>query len=90
MALVLTTDATVADAKLVILTDDKGLQNADNLLPIVNSKTLAANPQIATNLNKLAAVLTTDDLAQMNKKVDSLRQRPQDVATAYLKSKALL
>jgi osmoprotectant transport system substrate-binding protein len=89
LALVLTTDATVPDFDLVTLTDDKHLQNADNLVPVVNSKTLKAHPDIADTLNKLVSVLTTDDLAQMNKKVDSERQKPADVAAAYLKDKDL-
>jgi osmoprotectant transport system substrate-binding protein len=90
LALVLTTDATVADAGLVTLKDDKHLQNADYLVPIVNSATLSKNPSIASILNKLAGVLTTDDLAQMNKKVDTERQKPADVAEAYLKDKGLI
>ena len=44
LALVLTTDATVPDFKLVELTDDKHLQNADYLIPIVNTKTLHGTP----------------------------------------------
>ena len=90
MALVLTTDATVGDFDLVTLTDDKHLQNADYLVPIVNSKTLNAHGDIADILNKLVGVLTTDDLAQMNKKVDIERQKPADVAEAYLKDKNLI
>ena len=89
MALVLTTDATVDDFGLVVLQDDKHLQNADNLVPVVNTKTLNQHKDIADVLNKLAGVLTTDDLAQMNKKVDIERQKPADVAAAYLKDKDL-
>ncbi|MFL6241053.1 MAG: ABC transporter substrate-binding protein [Actinomycetes bacterium] len=90
LALVLTTDATVPDFGLVTLVDDKHLQNADYLVPVVNAKALQAHPQIATALNPLASVLTTLDLAQMDKKVDSERQQPADVAKAYLQSKGLL
>ncbi|MFL6137664.1 MAG: ABC transporter substrate-binding protein [Frankiaceae bacterium] len=90
MALVLTTDATVADFGLVVLQDDKHLQNADYLVPIVNTKTLNQHQDIADVLNKLVGVLTTDDLAQMNKKVDIERQKPADVAEAYLKDKGLI
>jgi osmoprotectant transport system substrate-binding protein len=90
MALVLTTDATVADFDLVVLQDDKHLQNADYLVPVVNSATLQKNPAIAATLNKLAPVLTTEDLAQMNKQVDSERQKPADVAESYLKNKGLI
>jgi osmoprotectant transport system substrate-binding protein len=90
LALVLTTDATVPDFNLVVLTDDKHLQNADYLVPIVNSGTLTAHPQIASAINPLASVLTTDDLAQLDKKIDSLRQQVADVAKTYLQSKGLI
>jgi osmoprotectant transport system substrate-binding protein len=87
LALVATTDATVGDYNLVILTDDKKLQNADYLVPIVN--TAALTPQISAALNPLAPVLTTADLADLDKKVDNERAKPQDVADAYLSSKHL-
>lgn len=85
-----TTDGMLTASKLVVLIDDKHLQSAGNLVPIVNTKTLAAHPDIATDLNKLVAVLSTDDLARMIAAVDIARQRPADVAAAYLRSKSLL
>nr|WP_238430579.1 ABC transporter substrate-binding protein [Frankia nepalensis] len=88
LGLVATTDATVEDYNLVILTDDKKLQNADNLVPIVNSDSLT--PEISSALNALAPVLTTADLAELNKKVDADRERSSDVAKEYLRSKNLL
>jgi osmoprotectant transport system substrate-binding protein len=74
----------------VILTDDKNWQNAENLVPVVNSKWLKAHPKAAGALNKLSDVLTTDDLKAMNAKVDAERQQESDVARAYLKEKGLL
>jgi len=88
LALVLTTDATVDSAGLKVLTDDKKLQNADYVVPIVNTKKL--QPDIKTALNKLTATLTTEDLAQLNAKVDQGQQKPGVVASDYLKSKNLL
>lgn len=90
VTVVLTTDAAVTDNKLVILTDDKHLQPADNVVPIVNSKSLAQHPDIAGVLNALVPVLTTADLAQLNKMVDVGLLKPADVATAYLKIKKLI
>lgn len=88
LAVVSTTDATVADFNLVVLTDDQHLQNADNLVPIVNTKAL--KPDMRTALDKLSATLTTADLAALNKQVDIDRMTPAAVATAYLKSKGLI
>ncbi|MDQ1605253.1 MAG: osmoprotectant transport system substrate-binding protein [Actinomycetota bacterium] len=89
LGLVGTTDATLASMGLVIIKDDKGLQEADNLVPVVG-KGFTSDTTMADTLNKLAGVLTTDDLAQMDKKVDGERQKPADVAKAYLQSKGLL
>jgi osmoprotectant transport system substrate-binding protein len=85
-----TTDATLSQLGLVTLSDDKHLQNADYLLPIVNKSQLSSHPQIATALNPLASVLTTADLGKLDNQVDGERQTVQDVAKAYLTSKGLL
>jgi osmoprotectant transport system substrate-binding protein len=90
MALVATTDATLSSLGLVLLTDDKHLQNADNLIPIVNKADLAKHPEIATAINPLASVLTTADLGTLDNQVDGQRQTVADVAKAYLTSKGLL
>ncbi|MEU3458393.1 ABC transporter substrate-binding protein [Streptomyces sp. NPDC006733] len=89
LVLTTTTDATLDQFNLVLLTDDKGLQNADNLLPVVNAKE-AGSADIATVLGKLTQALTTADLTDLNAKVDAERQKPADVAAAYLKSKGLI
>ncbi|MYS20578.1 osmoprotectant transport system substrate-binding protein [Streptomyces sp. DvalAA-14] len=88
LVLTTTTDATLGQYNLVLLTDDKHLQNADNVLPVVNAQH-AGDPAVATALNKLTAVLTTADLTTLNAKVDSERLKPADVASSYLKSKGL-
>ncbi|MCW2857088.1 MAG: putative amino acid transporter amino acid-binding protein [Marmoricola sp.] len=85
-----TSDATLAKDGLVILTDDKGLENAENLVPIVNSAWLAKHPQAETALNKLSSMLTTSDLASMIASVSIDREKAADVATAFLKSKGLI
>jgi osmoprotectant transport system substrate-binding protein len=90
MGEVSTTDATLDQLGLVLLTDDKHLQNADNLVPIVNSKLLQQHPEIATAINPLAQVLTTADLGALDNQIDGQRQTVQDVAKNYLTSKGLL
>ncbi|MFD5324686.1 ABC transporter substrate-binding protein [Streptomyces sp. NPDC127092] len=89
LVLTTTTDATVESFGLVFLQDDKKLQNADNVLPVVNAKD-AGSPEIAAALDKITKVLTTADLAELNRKVDAERAKPEDVAKAYLESKGLL
>ncbi|MFG3253178.1 ABC transporter substrate-binding protein [Streptomyces sp. NPDC048172] len=89
MVLTTTTDATLDDFGLVTLKDDKKLQNADALVPVVN-RARAGHPRVRKALNKLNRALTTDDLAAMNERVDSWRRLPEDVARDYLESKKLL
>lgn len=89
LGLVGTTDATLPDLGLVLLEDDKGLQLADNLVPVVG-KDFLDDTKMADALNQLAGTLTTDDLAQLDKKVDGERQKPADVAQEYLSSKGLI
>lgn len=85
-----TTSPNVAAHDLVILEDDQQLQNAENLLPIVNSGWLKDNQKAADALNKLADVLTTDDLQEMLSKVVNERQKPEQVARDYLEEKGLV
>jgi osmoprotectant transport system substrate-binding protein len=89
LALVGTTDATLSGLGLVLLEDDKHLQLADNLVPVVNAAS-AGTPEVAKVLDKLSAVLTTEDLAQLDAQVDAQRLKPADVARTYLQSKGLL
>ncbi len=85
-----TTDGTLEDLGLVLLEDDKGIQPAQNLTPAVNSDFLAENPDLEDVFNELSEALTTDDLAAMNVKVDLERQKPADVAKAFLEDKGLI
>ena len=84
-----TTDGTLDALGLVVLEDDKQLQAADNLVPIVNTEE-ASDEKITAALNQLADVLTTADLTELNAKVDGERQKPADVAKEYLESKDLI
>ncbi|OON82650.1 ABC transporter substrate-binding protein [Streptomyces tsukubensis] len=89
MLVTTTTDATLDQFGLVILDDDKKLQNADYIVPVVN-RARAGSRGVARALESLAPVLTTADLASLNRRVDGWRRLPEDVARSYLKSKHLI
>lgn len=89
LVLTTTTDATLDQFGLVLLQDDRKLQNADNILPVVNAKAAGA-ADIAAALGTLTTVLTTADLTGLDKQVDTERKKPADVAAEYLKSKGLI
>ena len=83
------TCAPVPGDQLVVLEDDQQLQNADNIIPAVNAAAAEANPALLEALNAVSAVLTTEDLIEMNAAVDVERQSAEDVAAAYISDKGL-
>ena len=85
-----TTDGSLEQMGLVVLEDDKNWQNAENLVPVVNSAWLKDNPKAEDALNKLSDVLTTEDLTMLNAKVDGERLEASQVAEDYLKEKGLI
>ncbi|GLF93160.1 ABC transporter substrate-binding protein [Streptomyces yaizuensis] len=89
MVLTTTTDATLGAFGLVLLQDDRHLQNADYIVPVVN-RARAGGPRAVGALNRLNTVLTTADLAGLNERVDSWRRLPDDVARQYLQERGLL
>jgi osmoprotectant transport system substrate-binding protein len=59
-----------------------------NLIPLVRSD-VADNANAVAAVEAVQAALTTDDLVQLDKKVDSEHQDPAQVAGDWLKSKGL-
>ena len=76
--------APVAGDTLVVLTDDKKLQNTDNVIPAINKK--ASSSQLIAALDKVSAALDTPKLIALNKAVDvdrkSSKAAAQEFATA--------
>lgn len=89
MVEVATDDGTLDQFNLVILDDDKHVQLADNLVPIVGKK-YASDATLAAAINKLAPVLTSKDLGALDAQVDNEKKLPADVAKAYLVQKGLI
>ncbi|MFE2613931.1 glycine betaine ABC transporter substrate-binding protein [Micromonospora chalcea] len=73
--------APVAGDQLVVLTDDKKLQNTDNVIPAINTK--AATPQLVAALDNVSAKLDTPKLIQLNRAVDVDRKTPQAAAKEF-------
>jgi len=67
VGLLFTSDPAIAVNNFVLLEDDKGLQNADNVIPVLRQETLDANPKIADLLNGALERLTQDELIKLNK-----------------------
>ena len=85
-----TTDGTLESQGLVLLPDDKQIQPAQNLVPMVSSEFLKAHPDVADPLNNLMSKLTTDALIQLNAQVAVDRAKPEDVAQQWLSDNGLI
>ena len=83
VAEVLSTDGATQAKGFVVLEDDKHLQNADNIVPVIRTNKL--NNEIRDLWNSVSAKLTTSELVGMNKKLDIDRQDPDAIATDWLR-----
>jgi osmoprotectant transport system substrate-binding protein len=83
-----TTDAVISEKGYVQLEDPQSMILPQNVIPLVRSD-VADNANAVAALDAVQSALTTDDLIQLDKKVDSDRQDPAQVAGEWLKSKGL-
>jgi osmoprotectant transport system substrate-binding protein len=85
------TDGVVAQKGFVVLEDDRHLQLADNVAPVIRADVLAKVPADFPELmDRVSGQLTTRDLIELNTTVDVERQPVRDVALAWLRSKGLV
>ena len=82
VGLVFSSDADLSSLGLVTLQDDKHLENADNVVPIV--RTPVATAEVKKVLNAVSAGLTTADLVNLNSQVELQHMDPDVVTKAYL------
>jgi osmoprotectant transport system substrate-binding protein len=82
VGLVFSSDGDLNALGLVVLKDDKQLEAADNVVPIVRQA--AASDEVKKVLNAIDAKLTTGDLVTMNSQVQIQHQDADAVATAWL------
>ncbi|HEV2140699.1 MAG TPA: ABC transporter substrate-binding protein [Candidatus Dormibacteraeota bacterium] len=82
VGLVFTSDADLQSLGLVVLQDDKHLQNADNVVPIL--RTPVATTEVKKVLNAVSAGLNTADLINLNSQVELQHMDPDVVTKAYL------
>ena len=87
VGLLFSSDGSITAKGYVVLDDDKHLQNADNIVPVIRNDKANADAQAA--LNKVSAALTSDKLAALNKQVDIDKADPADVAKKFLSDNGL-
>lgn len=79
----------VAGEQLVVLEDDGGLQNADNVIPAVNAGVAQQSPAVVELLDTVSAALDTDKLIDLNKAVDIDRRTSSEVAKEFVADEGL-
>ena len=84
IGLVFSSDGGITANNLVVLEDDKHLQQADNIVPLI--RTAVANSEVTSLLNSVDAKLNTPDLTAMNKSADIDKLDPADLAATWLKN----
>jgi len=89
-AIAFSTDGQIAANGFVLMEDDKGLWPPYNVAPVVRAETLEQHPAVASALNKLSALITTEAITALNWKVDGDKQEYTDVAKAFLQEKGLI
>ena len=78
VGLVFSSDADLNQHNLVVLQDDKHLESADNVVPII--RTSVATAEVKRVLNAISAKLTTAELVNLNSQVE-LQHQDADTAT---------
>jgi osmoprotectant transport system substrate-binding protein len=89
VGLLFTSDPAIAVNGFVLLEDDKQLQLADNLIPVVRKEVLDANPLVADTLNAIIAKLSQAELTELNKAVTVDLTPTADAAGAWLTKVAI-
>jgi osmoprotectant transport system substrate-binding protein len=84
------TDGEILGDKLVVFVDDKHFWPAYNVAPVVRDQTLAAYPELATALNRIAPLLTDTTMRSLNDQVEGAQKREAaDVASDFVKAHGL-
>ncbi len=79
----------MAGTQLVVLTDDKHLQQVDNVVPAINGTFAGNNPDIVSVVDTVSAALDTPTLVGLNKAVDVDRKTSSEVAAQFIKDNGL-
>ena len=84
VGLVFSSDGGITASNFVVLEDDKHLQQADNIVPLIRSA--VGTSEVTSILNSIDAKLNTPDLTAMNKSADVDKQDPADIAATWVKN----
>jgi osmoprotectant transport system substrate-binding protein len=84
VGLLFTSDPAILANDFVLLQDDKGLQLADNIVPVVRQEVLDADRQVGALLDGIADKLSQAELTGLNRSVTLVKKTPAEAAAAWL------
>jgi osmoprotectant transport system substrate-binding protein len=91
VALLFTTDPSIPARHLVALADDRGLQPAENITPLVGKDAITRHGlRLLTTLNTVSALLDTGTLRSLDARVEIAGQNPRLVAGSWLRAHGLM
>jgi osmoprotectant transport system substrate-binding protein len=91
VAILFSTNGVIADEGWVILEDDKGLINADNVVPVLTDELVETYGDDFTQLlNDVSAALTTEELTELNKRYDIDKEDAETIAEDWLTENELI
>ncbi|MFC9429323.1 ABC transporter substrate-binding protein [Streptomyces sp. NPDC056987] len=82
-----TTDTDIAAEGWVVLTDPKNLIPGQHIVPLIADR--KADSTVRKALAELGNALSTEDLTELNRKVDKDKKDPEDVARAWTDERGL-
>jgi osmoprotectant transport system substrate-binding protein len=88
VALLFSTSSVIGERGWVVLEDDQGLQNAENITPVVRTEVL--DDAIEERLNAVSAALDTETMTELNGRVEIDGEDPAAVAADFLQEQQLL
>ena len=78
-----TSDGTLAEHDLVLLRDDRHLQPAENVTPVVRAEVVREHDGLSGVVDRVSALLSTDELRTLNATV-RMGTSPADAAARWL------
>jgi osmoprotectant transport system substrate-binding protein len=90
VAILFSTNGIIADKGWVVLEDDQGLINADNIVPVASELLVAAYGDAFQQLvDGVSAALSTEELTELNRRYDIDKEDADAIAADWLASEGL-